>query len=98
MEVPGNPWLEAWTNAKPVPAHRQKRLFDDTREAEKVLEYLTGLRPGEAAQLLTPVLLHSAVDRILKEDCDSVPHVEKNLKDTASGEIKGLLIRRKVVR
>ena len=36
MEVAGNPWLEAWNNAKPVPARRQKRLFDDTREAEKV--------------------------------------------------------------
>ena len=36
MEVAGNPWLEAWSNAKPVPARRQKRLFDDTREAEKV--------------------------------------------------------------
>ena len=36
MEVAGNPWLEAWNNAKPVPARSQKRLFDDTREAEKV--------------------------------------------------------------
>ena len=38
MEVAGNPWLEAWNNAKPVPSRRQKRLFDDTREAEKVWE------------------------------------------------------------
>ncbi len=33
MEVPGNLWQEAWSNAKPVPARRQKRLFDDTRYA-----------------------------------------------------------------
>ena len=28
----GNIWRESWENAKPVPARRQKRLFDDTRE------------------------------------------------------------------
>lgn len=68
MKIPGNAWAEAWTNAKPVPAHRQKRLFDDTREAEKVLQFLTGLKPGEATQLLLPVALNAGVHRILEED------------------------------
>lgn len=36
MQIPGNIWTEAWQSAKPVPARRQKRLFDDTKEAEKV--------------------------------------------------------------
>ena len=45
MEVAGNPWLEAWNNAKPVPARRQKRLFDDTREAEKVGDLLNNVGP-----------------------------------------------------
>lgn len=36
MKIPSNMWVEAWETAKPVPARRQKRLFDDTREAEKV--------------------------------------------------------------
>lgn len=36
MQIPGNIWSEAWQSAKPVPARRQKRLFDDTKEAEKV--------------------------------------------------------------
>lgn len=36
MLVPGNMWQEVWHSAKPVPASRQKRLFDDTKEAEKV--------------------------------------------------------------
>lgn len=35
-----NIWQEMWTVAKPVPANRQRRLFDDTREAEKVLQFL----------------------------------------------------------
>ena len=36
MQIPGNMWLEVWQSAKPVPCRRQRRLFDDTKEAEKV--------------------------------------------------------------
>lgn len=36
MLIPGNMWSDVWTNSKPVSARRQKRLFDDTKEAEKV--------------------------------------------------------------
>ena len=36
MKVPGNVWIETWENAQPVPVRRQKRLFDDTKEAENV--------------------------------------------------------------
>lgn len=36
MRVKGNLWSEVWSTAKAVPARRQKRLFDDTKEAEKV--------------------------------------------------------------
>ena len=36
MQIPGNMWVEVWQTARPVPARRQKRLFDDTKEAEKV--------------------------------------------------------------
>ncbi|XP_056611149.1 rab3 GTPase-activating protein catalytic subunit isoform X4 [Triplophysa dalaica] len=35
MKIPGNMWAEAWDTAKATPARRQKRLFDDTKEAEK---------------------------------------------------------------
>ena len=36
MQLPGNMWSEVWQSARSVPASRQKRLFDDTKEAEKV--------------------------------------------------------------
>ena len=36
MKIPGNMWIEVWETANPVPARRQKRLFDDTKEAENV--------------------------------------------------------------
>lgn len=37
MKIPGNMWVETWETARTVPARRQRRLFDDTKEAEKVI-------------------------------------------------------------
>jgi Rab3 GTPase-activating protein catalytic subunit len=84
MESEGNVWKEAWNNAKPVPSRRQKRLFDDTREAEKVLQYLTALRPGEAAHMLMPVLQHASIVRILSEGesiLDGIPQINDIISD-----------------
>ena len=44
--------------------HRQKKLFDDTREAEKVLHYLAGLKTAELGLLVLPVLVHSAIQAL----------------------------------
>ena len=67
MLIPGNLWQEVWENAKPVPARRQKRLFDDTREAEQVLQWLANLPPGKVCQNLMPAVLHAALARLSKE-------------------------------
>ena len=40
MRVQGNVWEDNWNNARPRPVRRQKRLFDETKEAEKVLGVL----------------------------------------------------------
>jgi len=40
MQLPDNLWLEVWHQARPVPVRRQKRLFDDGKEAEKVLFFI----------------------------------------------------------
>ena len=61
MKQPGNMWVESWENATPIPAYRQKRLFDDTKEAEKVLHYLSALKPFELVLMLLPCLVHSAI-------------------------------------
>ena len=82
MNAPGNLWQETWENAKPVPAKRQKRLFDDTREAEKVLQYLSTLRPSDISQLLMPNFLHAAILRILEESFNDIPDVDDILKES----------------
>eukprot|EP01027_Heterolobosea_sp_BB2_P001646 GEZU01002465.1.p1 GENE.GEZU01002465.1~~GEZU01002465.1.p1 ORF type:complete len:269 (-),score=93.88 GEZU01002465.1:31-837(-) len=40
-----NLWRQVWESAKPIPAHKQKPLFDHVREAELVLHYIETLPP-----------------------------------------------------
>lgn len=67
MQAPGNLWQEMWRAAKPIVAWRQKRLFDDTKEAEKILHTFSALRPAHIAELLLPPVFHAAVHRLLEE-------------------------------
>lgn len=80
MQIPGNMWVEVWQSARPVPARRQKRLFDDTKEAEKVLHYLAGLRPGEVVLHLLPVVVHASILKLVEKEDPEVP-VLKTLTD-----------------
>ncbi|XP_059172739.1 rab3 GTPase-activating protein catalytic subunit-like [Physella acuta] len=77
MQIPGNMWVEAWQSAKPVPARRQKRLFDDTKEAEKVLHYLASMKPAEVVLHLMPCVVHAAIVKLVEESIQtSVPNVK----------------------
>ncbi|XP_076435585.1 rab3 GTPase-activating protein catalytic subunit-like [Babylonia areolata] len=73
MQIPGNVWVEVWQSARHVPARRQKRLFDDTKEAEKVLHFLSGLRPGELVLHLMPMLVHASVLKLAEKEDPEVP-------------------------
>ncbi len=64
MQIPGNMWSEVWQSAKPVPVRRQKRLFDDTKEAEKVcttfdIDLLSFLFLGGGACFILIYFCHS---------------------------------------
>eukprot|EP00731_Ephydatia_muelleri_P020222 Em0012g1047a len=52
MQQTDNIWIESWQLATPLPAYKQKRLFDDTREAEKVLHYFEKFHPNVCGQKL----------------------------------------------
>lgn len=67
MQIPGNMWVEVWQSAKPVPVRRQKRLFDDTKEAEKVLHFLAALKPSDVVMRLMPMVIHAAIVKILQQ-------------------------------
>lgn len=67
MLLPGNPWVEAWTVARPVPAARQRRLFDETREAEQVLHFLRSRTVCGVVELLLPALLRAGAIKASEE-------------------------------
>lgn len=67
MLISDNTWIQMWESAQPVPANRQKRLFDDTREAEKVLHYLESKSLSQICEMLLPILSHVAIYTLNKE-------------------------------
>ncbi|KAK5646611.1 hypothetical protein RI129_005075 [Pyrocoelia pectoralis] len=83
MLIADNPWVQMWESAKPVPANRQKRLFDDTREAEKVLHFLDSRTLSQVVEMLFPILSHAAICR-LYDECEQVtpalPSAHKSLQ------------------
>ncbi|XP_047465417.1 rab3 GTPase-activating protein catalytic subunit isoform X2 [Mugil cephalus] len=85
MKIPGNMWVEAWETARITPARRQKRLFDDTKEAEKVLHYLAMQKPAELARHLLPCIIHAAILKLKEEELvEDIPSVKKNIQQATS--------------
>ncbi|KAK4880405.1 hypothetical protein RN001_008551 [Aquatica leii] len=74
MLISDNAWIQMWESAKPVPANRQKRLFDDTREAEKVLHFLDSRTLSQISDMLFSIGSHAAICR-LYEECEQVSSV-----------------------
>ncbi|XP_013182913.2 rab3 GTPase-activating protein catalytic subunit [Amyelois transitella] len=67
MLLPGNPWVETWSVARPVPAARQRRLFDETREAEQVLHFLRSRSVSSVSELLLPAILRAGASKAVEE-------------------------------
>lgn len=85
MKIPGNMWVEAWETARVAPARRQKRLFDDTKEAEKVLHYLAMQKPADLTGHLLPCVLHAALLKLKEEEStEGIPSVNKSLQQASS--------------
>ncbi|XP_041671566.1 rab3 GTPase-activating protein catalytic subunit isoform X2 [Cheilinus undulatus] len=85
MKIPGNMWVEAWETARVTPARRQRRLFDDTKEAEKVLHYLAMLKPADVTRHLLPCILHSAILKLKDEESiEDIPSVKKSIRQATS--------------
>ncbi|KAI4887753.1 hypothetical protein NFI96_023692 [Prochilodus magdalenae] len=91
MNIPGNMWVEAWETAKATPARRQRRLFDDTKEAERVLHYLAVQKPADLTRHLLPCVLHAAVLKVKEEELvEDIPSVRKAIQQVTSHASKHL--------
>uniref|UniRef100_A0A336MSV7 Rab3 GTPase-activating protein catalytic subunit n=1 Tax=Culicoides sonorensis TaxID=179676 RepID=A0A336MSV7_CULSO len=74
MLIPGNMWQTTWEQAKPVPARRQRRLFDDTKEAEKVLHFFEAATIGSIIQMTISSLFNAVIEK-LQEEVDELKDV-----------------------
>nr|XP_019938363.1 PREDICTED: rab3 GTPase-activating protein catalytic subunit [Paralichthys olivaceus] len=85
MKIPGNMWAETWETARVTPARRQRRLFDDTKEAEKVLHYLAVQKPADLTHHLLPCILHAAIMKLKEEELvEDIPSVKKSIQQATS--------------
>ncbi|XP_056889603.1 rab3 GTPase-activating protein catalytic subunit isoform X2 [Takifugu flavidus] len=85
MKIPGNMWVEAWETARVTPARRQKRLFDDTKEAERVLHYMAMQKPADVTLHLLPCLIHGAILKLKEEEAtENIPSVQISLQQVVS--------------
>lgn len=91
MTIPGNMWQDLWDQARAVPAARQRRLFDDTKEAEKILHELLTMTPADIANVVFPAIIHASLERICEDvrkgPRDMIPFMEQ-LIDKAKRELR----------
>ncbi|XP_034042016.1 rab3 GTPase-activating protein catalytic subunit [Thalassophryne amazonica] len=91
MKIPGNMWVETWETARATPARRQRRLFDDTKEAEKVLHYLAVMKPADVACSLLPCIIHAAILKLKEEESvEGILSVRTAIQQTTSRASKVL--------
>ncbi|KAJ2594404.1 hypothetical protein GGF39_004214, partial [Coemansia sp. RSA 1721] len=62
-----NLWQQLWTEAKAVPAHEQKPLFDHEMEAEKALHFLEGIPVYSLFSSLLPAIFLITYDRLYRQ-------------------------------
>lgn len=67
MQHPGNMWREAWDAAKAIPVSRQRRLFDYTKEAERVLHNLASFTLKDLILALLPNIIHCATSQLIRD-------------------------------
>ena len=82
-------WKEVWHVAKPVPIWHQKRLFDDTKEVEKILHYFTHSKICSIARLLLPSILQAGYSRMLECQDLTVP-VIRDLAEEVAAKLRDL--------
>eukprot|EP00117_Sycon_ciliatum_P030993 scpid22138/ scgid24323/ Rab3 GTPase-activating protein catalytic subunit; RAB3 GTPase-activating protein 130 kDa subunit; Rab3-GAP p130 len=82
---PSSLWHQTWTSARSVPAHRQRRLFDDTLEAERVFRFLEEMTVGQLMLHVAPVIVCHAidgVDSLAEADYSAVGHLLDMARDS----------------
>uniref|UniRef100_A0A915BEX9 Rab3 GTPase-activating protein catalytic subunit n=6 Tax=Parascaris univalens TaxID=6257 RepID=A0A915BEX9_PARUN len=67
MSGENNAWMETWSEAMPIPVVLQKRLFNETKEAETVLQEFNRVTVADLVHLILPVVLNCATMQLIDE-------------------------------
>ncbi|KAG1696003.1 hypothetical protein DVH05_018989 [Phytophthora capsici] len=82
-------WQQMWETSAPMPASRQKRLFDPVQESEKVYHYMETLSPHELFHQMLAGAISSSVFALetalpVHVSSDTLPVVHRALKSLRS--------------
>ena len=67
MDMENNVWRTTWKEARQMAVAHQNRLFNESKEAEKILHSFIFLKISDLFQLLMPVSLTAGIRRLLEE-------------------------------
>lgn len=67
MNMEDNVWKTSWESARPASVAHQTRLFNESKEAEKILHMFSFIRLSELFRLLMPTILVITVKKLISE-------------------------------
>lgn len=67
MDVENNVWRTTWKEAKPMAVAHQNRLFNESKEAEKILNSFIFFKISDIFKLLMPMCLTTSIRRLTEE-------------------------------
>lgn len=79
MQESNSVWKVLWARAKAVPIHRQKRLFNYTKEAEQILQSFERITVSRLVELLAPVLIKATALQLLDLRAQTLEFVKNNI-------------------
>ncbi|VDM47681.1 unnamed protein product [Toxocara canis] len=83
MSGENNAWMETWSEAVPIPVVLQKRLFNETKEAEAILQEFNRVTVADLVQLILPVVLNcvpiiSLIGEKMREACEKTSRCSRS--------------------
>uniref|UniRef100_A0AC35U3N6 Rab3 GTPase-activating protein catalytic subunit n=1 Tax=Rhabditophanes sp. KR3021 TaxID=114890 RepID=A0AC35U3N6_9BILA len=79
MTGESNLWQLTWNNCKPIPVSQQPRLFNDTKEALKILDSFERISLKELSAYILPVAFTSAINSIVISSENAYDAIEEDV-------------------
>uniref|UniRef100_A0A914LZF3 Rab3 GTPase-activating protein catalytic subunit n=1 Tax=Meloidogyne incognita TaxID=6306 RepID=A0A914LZF3_MELIC len=84
MKLPGNLWQENWRMVRPIPASKQNRLFNETKEVEQILQHFSTIKLKDLIDLLLPVVIVQTIEVLIRESSECTYSIKERLESVLS--------------